>query len=120
MPPSPDRSNKKPRKSKPKFELPAETETQNAPVGWVFRDKEEALGTVIPIDSAAMPGLGAEKSAHTDPPVVKERNHAHPVLIAGAGIFLIGVSAVGVTSLIAMAIAATPIRLAKGWFRRAG
>jgi len=110
---------KKTRRAKPSFELPAETESQSTAAGWVFRDKEEPGATVIPITSApAVERLPAPPALAplSEKPQVSERTSAHPLLIAGAGMFFVGVGSAGVVALVALAFTATPIRLVKGLF----
>lgn len=113
-------SPKKGRKSKPSFEVPAETESQSTAVGWVFRDEAEPLAAVIPITSAAAvekPAIQiAPSPAPAERPAVVERSYTHPLLIAGAGMFFVGVGTVGVATLLVLAATATPIHLAKRWF----
>ena len=94
------------RKSRPKFDLPAETTLSNAPVGWVYRVDEPAA-PVIPITSAPAaenPSAGPREIAHP--------NH-HPLLAVGAGMFFVGAGTLGVAAMLTLALVAGPIRLAK-------
>jgi hypothetical protein len=84
------------RKSKPKFEVPAAPETANA---WVYRADE----LPAPAPAAASPA-----------PV--ETSKSHPFLVAGMGMFFIGVGAMGLMSLAAMGLIIAPVRMAKNMF----
>lgn len=122
MPPS----HRSPRKSKPSFAIPADAVSAEKPVGWVYRAEEPAAQTpvVIPISSApgiespapvvpqaaAMP---AEPAPRAGEPPVSARPY-HPAMIAGAGLFYLGVGSVALVSLTAAALIGKPFRMAKG------
>jgi hypothetical protein len=82
------------RKSKPKFEVPAETAAPETANAWVYRADE------VPAPPA--PAAAESKS--------------HPFLVAGMGIFFIGVGAMGLMSLAAMGLMIAPVRMAKNMF----
>jgi hypothetical protein len=92
------------RKSKPKFEVPAETGLPEAPVGWVYRADEVSATPAIAVSHA-------ERGEKID-------SKSHPFLIAGMGMFFIGVGTVGLVSLLTMSLIATPVRFTKGLFRK--
>lgn len=80
------------RKSKPKFEIPAEAVITEAPVGWVYRAEE-----VLPPPAA------------TEPPPT----NVTPFLLAGMGLVFIGIGTMGLVSLAALELFRTPMPLMK-------
>jgi hypothetical protein len=89
------------RKSKPKFEVPAETVAPETATAWVYRAEE------VPA-----PPPPAVKPA----PVPAETSKSHPFLVAGMGIFFIGVGTIGLMSLAAMGLMIAPMRMTKNLF----
>lgn len=107
MPQSP----KKPRRSKPKFEVPAEMEAPEATTAWAYRTEEAPGPTVVPITLA--PSL-----ATVEPPAAAEPAKVHPLVWAGAGMVLIGIGSAGMFTIVALEVISTPVRLAKAIFGR--
>jgi hypothetical protein len=105
MPPKKDRAHRHPkqgphkqRKSKPKFEIPLETRLPGAPVGWVYR-ADEVPATPAPRQAEELSKLDSMTS---------------PFLVAGMGVFLIGVATIGLVSLFALGLIAAPIGITQG------
>jgi hypothetical protein len=88
------------RKSKPKFEVPADTGAPETTTAWVYRADEVPAP---PPPAAAVP------------PTV-ETTKSHPLLVAGMGLFFIGVGTMGLMSLAAMGMIIAPVRMAKNFF----
>ena len=104
MPPSnesPHRHAKKAspgrRKTKPKFEIPVESVPETAD-SWVYRADE------IP----APPPEATESDAPTNSDTT-----TNPLLVAGMGLFFLGVGTLGLMSLATLGIAAAPFRFAR-------
>jgi hypothetical protein len=91
------------RKSKPKFEVPAETGLPEAPVGWVYRADEVPAP---PLPTAAAPQEPEESSKSS------------PYLVAGMGLFFIGVGTMGMMTLLAIGLVSAPARMAKRMLTR--
>ncbi len=85
------------RKSKPKFEIPAETGLPEAPVGWVYRAEEVPAPAVVATAN-------------------EERSKTNPLLAAGMGLVFIAAGSVGLVSVVALGLIAAPIRRAQGMF----
>ena len=77
-------------KSRPTFEVPEETSVQEAPVGWVYREKVNAS------DEAARP---------------QHKSPDNPLAMVATGLILVGAGSVGIISLTAFGLITTPIRL---------
>jgi len=100
------------RKSKPKFEIPTETDSSDAPVGWVYR-------------ADAVPAMAPEVSAGTAPPpaaprAVEETGKTNPLLVAGMGLVFVAVGSMGLVSVVALGLFSAPIRMMTGMFRFGG
>jgi hypothetical protein len=87
-------------KSKPKFDMPVEAGPQEAPVGWVYRANEVSPAPAPP-----------------QPPQIKNietgSSPGNPLLMVGAGLFLIGIGTLDLVSRAAHGVIVTPIRFAK-------
>jgi hypothetical protein len=88
------------RKSKPKFEIPAEAASPATPVAWVYRKDEVSPP---PSSSAAPPPLVAA------PHQTKARSKSHPIEVAGVGLFFAGAATLGFVSLVALGLVAAPL-----------
>jgi hypothetical protein len=95
-------------KSKPKFEIPVETESPVEPVAWVYRT-DDAPATPPP--AAPSPAAQGQK---------KEPSKTNPFLVAGIGLILVGAATVGFVSLVALGLAAGPMGIGKGLLARDG
>jgi hypothetical protein len=125
-------------KSKPKFEVPVETESPVAPVAWVYRTDDvptpplpaapspAAPSPAAPSPAApspAAPSPPAPSPAAPSPPAqrqTKVSSKSNPFLVAGMGLFLIGAATVGFVSLVALGLAAGPMGIGKGLLARDG
>jgi hypothetical protein len=87
------------RKSKPKFEIPAEAASPATPVAWVYRKDEVSP----PSSSAAPPPLVA------GPRRTKALSKSHPIEVAGVGLFFAGAATLGFVSLVALGLVAAPL-----------
>ena len=87
------------RKSKPKFEIPAETGLPLAPVEWVYRTDD-------------VPPPAPAAAAHP----AKERSKITPFQAAGMGLVFVGAATVGFVSLVALGLVAAPMGIAKRLF----
>lgn len=85
------------RKSKPKFEVPDDTAAPETTTAWVYRADE----VPAPPAPAASPTVETAKS--------------NPLLVAGMGLFFIGVGTMGLMSLAAMGMIIAPVRMAKNF-----
>jgi hypothetical protein len=83
------------RKAKPKFEIPAETERPDVPVGWVYRADEAQS----PRQPEALP---------------RRFSNSSPLCAAGMGVLLLGAGTIGVVSLAALGLIALPISFVLG------
>jgi hypothetical protein len=90
------------RKSKPNVEVPVETGIPEAPVAWVYR----ADDTVVPEPPLALEPQRVEE-------IPSQNANPNPLLLAGMGVFLLGVGTMGLMSLAAIELLATPMRVAK-------
>ena len=87
------------RKSKPKFEVPAETTTSDAAAAWVYGADDVPVAPPIETKAEAI-----------------ETSKSHPFLIAGMGVFFIGVGTMGLLSLAAMGLMIAPVRMGRNMF----
>ncbi len=87
------------RKSKPKFEVPEDTGAPETTTAWVYRADE----VLAPPQPAAAPPTA-------------EITKSNPLLVAGMGLFFIGVGTMGLMSLAAMGMIIAPVRMAKKFF----
>jgi hypothetical protein len=100
------------RKSRPKFELPAETESAAQDVGWVYRETREAkepqkeppVLTVIRPPERLLP-------AH-EPAAEKSSTIAGFAIKAGIGVVSLGIVATGLMSLGILSVVSGPALLA--------
>ncbi len=105
-------------KSKPKFEIPAEAGSSEAPVGWVYREEEAAAPVPIKVaTTAAAPVASVAPVLTIVPRLAEDSATHHPLVIVGVGMVFIGVGSVGVVSLAALETIAIPIRMARGFVR---
>jgi hypothetical protein len=88
------------RKSKPKFEVPVETGASATPVAWAYRT-----------DDAPPPPPAARRQT-------EDSSKANPILVAGMWLFCVGATAVGLISLVALGLVATPFGFSKGLLAR--
>jgi hypothetical protein len=77
----------------PKFEVPAETGLQGAPVGWVYREEK-------PHQVARPYRTGADRSP------------GNPIGMVATGLILVGKGTIGVLSLAVFGLMTAPIRIA--------
>lgn len=98
------------RKSKPKFEIPAETGSPGSPVGWVYR-ADEALDTV-PVSTADATSVGVIPAQKEEPA------KTNLLATAGIGLFLIGLGTFGLASFAALGLITAPIKMAQGMLKR--
>jgi hypothetical protein len=105
-------------KSKPKFEVPVETESPVAPVAWVYRTDDVPTPPLPAAPSPAAPSPAAPSPAAQRQ--TKESSKSNPFLVAGMGLFLIGAATVGFVSLVALGLAAGPMGIGKGLLARDG
>jgi hypothetical protein len=96
------------RKSKPKFEIPAEAGSSEAPVGWVYRMDEVAA--IAPARSAETAPISAASHA------AEEVGKTNPLVFAGMGLFFAAVGSIGLVSVVALGLIAAPIKMATGMF----
>ena len=96
------------RKSKPKFEIPAETGSPETPVGWVYR------ADAVP---AAAPSAGTAHPPPAAPRAVEGSGKTNPLLVAGMGLVFVAVGSMGLVSAVALGLFAAPIKMAAGMFR---
>jgi hypothetical protein len=87
------------RKAKPKFEVPEDAGAPETTTAWVYRADEVPAP---PPPAAADPTVETAKS--------------NPMLVAGMGLFFIGVGTMGLMSLAAMGMIIAPVRMAKNFF----
>ena len=132
------------RKSKPKFEVPDNTDAAGAPettTAWVYR-AEEVPAAPDEIPSALDPSgidlagidvvetdvagidlapsiaieLAAEETAVIQPALpAGEKTQANSLLVAGMGMFFVGVGTLGLMSLAAMGMIIAPVRMARNF-----
>ena len=84
------------RKAKPKFEIPEEAAVPESADGWVYRADE-----VLP------PTPEAESETPTT------TGTTNPLLVAGMGLFFLGVGTVGLMSLATIGVLSAPFRFAR-------
>jgi len=89
-------------KSKPKFEIPVETGHTEASVGWVYRANDVAPTPAAPPSKPQTKSIGTGNSPE------------NPVLMVGAGLFLIGIGTLDLMSRAVYGMIVMPARFAKG------
>jgi hypothetical protein len=86
-----------PRKTKPKFEIPPESRGPETAAGWVYRADE--------VPEPRLTEAATEDASSTN-----------PFLVAGMGLFFIGLGTMSVLSIAALSAMAAPFRLTKRLF----
>jgi hypothetical protein len=82
--------------------VPAETAAPETATAWVYRAEETTPAPPAATLTQALPPTETTKS--------------HPLLVAGMGMFFIGVGTLGLMSLAAMGLMIAPIRMTKNLF----
>jgi hypothetical protein len=113
MPPTNDskhrharKTSSTPRKSKPKFEIPAESSVPESAAGWVYRADE------VP----EPPRIEGTNTASAGQATIEETSSTNPLLVVGMGLFFIGLGTMGVLSMAALGAMAAPFRLTRRLF----
>jgi hypothetical protein len=100
------------RKTKPKFEVPAETVSSVTPVDWVYRTAEAPT---------AVPHKAAPREAKQAVPLrAAERSMTEPLFAAGMGLFMVSAAAAGLVFLAAFGLVGAPIGIATGFLQGEG
>jgi len=98
-----------PRKSKPKFEIPPDSNVPDTAAGWVYRADEVPEQT-----RTEAAGVTANQAANRT--TIDETSSTNPFLVAGMGLFFIGLGTMGVLSLAAMGAIVAPFRMTRRLF----